>query len=617
MKANKKQIIVTVLLIAICLLTLVGSSYALFTKTLSSTKKISVQAGTLKVDFAEGDRINLSNVAPMSDSNGMNTTPYTFTITNSGSVAAYYTIRNEEDSSNTLNNKYIKYRLVSDSYDSGIKTLDTMGSGYYILSSENTLAVGKSITYKLYLWLSSEADNDAQNKTYQSKIVVQSTTNSISETVATTLLKGVGENGSIDASDSEQTFITGTDPNNYIWYSGKLWRAVSIDPSDNYVKLVTQWNISAVSYNEEGNANFKGSIIEQWLNDTSVDGFLGNLREPEKFIKTDSVWNATATTETSKPAKTTMVTDAVGLLNLYEYSKCSENATQETNYLTNGLWWWLLTPKNDSAVNYVYHTGILKEGVTRPVGVRPTINLKSNIRIASGNGTNDNPYRLEGDNDSLTSGVLLSTRYSGEYISFGTGENNLYRIVSHEDGTGTKITSAVPLINSDESWINTVFDTSSSQFSKDTTIGKFLNETYLQNENYLTTEQVKMISDNSTWYVGSLLFGENYKLIKYSNISDNTINVNNAIKLKIGLLRSGELMASQFASYKNSADYWLLTQYDDNETNNIGNSGDVWKNNPSNALTYISVKPTMNLKSNVVITRGDGTKNNPFTVALQ
>ena len=614
MKAKKKQIIVTALLIAICLVTLVGSSYALFTRTFTSTKKISVQAGTLKVDFVEGNRINLSNVAPMSDSDGMNTTPYTFTITNSGSVAAYYTIRNEEDSSNTLNNKYIKYRLISDSYDSGIKTLDTMGSSYYMLSSENTLAVGKSITYKLYLWLSSEADNEAQNKTYQSKIVVQSTTNSISETVATTLLKGVGDNGSIDASDPEQTFITGTDPNNYIWYSGKLWRAVSIDPSDNSVKLVTQWNISAVSYNEEGNANFKGSIIEQWLNDTSIDGFLGNLREPEKFIKTDSVWNATATTETSKPAKTTMVTDTVGLLNLYEYSKCSENATQETSYLTNGLWWWLLTPKNDSAVNFVYDTGIINEGLTRPVGVRPAINLKSNIKIVSGVGTSDNPYRLENDNDENLSGTLLSKRYSGEYVSFGTNNNNLYRIVSHENETDTKITSTYALMSAPKKPIYTYFDSASVYFSKDTIIGKFLNETFLQDQNYLTTEQVEMIKDNSTWYVGSLLFGENYKLVKYSNTFDNTINTNNIVSLKIGLLRVGELFASQSSHWSETAGYWTLTSYDNGKVNNIGNAGDVYRNDYN---FNQGIKPAMNLKSNVVITGGDGTKSNPFTVALQ
>lgn len=612
MKLKKSYIVTTVLLIAICLVTLVGSSYALFTKTLTGTKKVSVQTGTLKVDFTEGNRINLSNVAPMSDSDGMNTTPYTFTITNSGTMSAYYTIRNEEDSSNTLNNKYIKYRLISDSYDSGIKTLNTMGNGYYMLSSESSLSVGQSITYKLYLWLSSEADNTAQGQTYQSKIVVQSTTNSIGDTVATTLLKGVGSNGSIDTSDSEQTFITGTYPNNYIWYSGKLWRAVSIDPTDNSVKLITQWNISAVSYNSEGNTNFKGSIIEQWLNDTSVDGFLGNLREPEKFIKTDSVWNATMSADTSKPAKTTLVTDAVGLLNLYEYTMCYKNATSETGYLTNGSWWWLLTPKSDTTMNYIKNTEIITGGLTRPYGVRPTINLKNNIKIISGNGTSDNPYRLEGDNDT-PAGVLLSTRYSGEYVSFGTGKNNLYRIVSHEDKSGTKITSAFPLKNTSGQWINIAFDTSSAYFSKDTTIGKFLNETYLQNDDYLTNEQTKMINDNSTWYIGNYLFGEHYKLIKYSDIFGNTIN-NNSINLKIGLLRANELMASQSSHYQNTFGYWTLNNYDTSKINNVGNSGDLFSNFYSNA--DLGIKPAMNLKSNVVITGGDGTKSNPFTIKL-
>ena len=80
--------------------------------------------------------------------------------------------------------------------------------------------------------------------------------------------------------------------------------------------------------------------MEQWLNDTSVDGFLGNLREPDKFIKTDSVWNATLTTATTKPEKTTMVTDDVGLLNIYEYTMSYKNATYETGYLNNDLRWW-------------------------------------------------------------------------------------------------------------------------------------------------------------------------------------------------------------------------------------------------------------------------------------
>ena len=169
--------------------------------------------------------------------------------------------------------------------------------------------------------------------------------------------------------------------------------------------------------------------MEQWLNDTSIDGFLGNLREPDKFIKTGSVWNATMTTDITKPAKTTMITDTIGLLNIYEYTMSYKNTDYQKVYLNNGLYWWTLTPYNNSTNSY---------------GCRPSINLKSTVKIIDGDGTSDNPYKLEGDNDSPT-GALLSTRYSGEYISFGTGENNLYRIVSHENGTGNKITSTITL----------------------------------------------------------------------------------------------------------------------------------------------------------------------------
>ena len=589
MKVKKKQIIVTALLIAVCLVTLIGSSYALFTKTLSSTKKISVQAGTLKVDFAEGNRINLSNVAPMSDSDGMNTTPYTFTITNSGSVAAYYTIRNEEDSSNTLNNKYIKYRLISDNYDSGIKTLDTIGSGYYMLSSENTLAVGKSITYKLYLWLSSEANNDAQNKTYQSKIVVQSTTNSISDTVATTLLKGVGENGSIDASDPEQTFITGTDPNNYIWYSGKLWRAVSIDPSDNSVKLVTQWNILTLQF--DTGVDFSNSYVKGWLNNTDSTGFLSNLREPDKFIKSDSVWNFTTISNISKPAKTNLVTSKVGILNVYEYSK---------NYiLNNGICSWIMTPYDSNMIWASSGGGLYNDYPNGASGIRPAINLKGYIKVVSGTGSISDPYRLEGDYDESLSGTLLSTRYSGEYVKFGNDENSLYRIVSHEDGYGTKITTAVPLKENGKYKL-AKFDDSKTTYSTDTSLGKFLNNEFLNTS--FTSEQLSMIED-SKWFI------EKFNLSNGDVFSDQNVTTS-----KVGLLRIGELMSGQFDFYANNAPYWLLTKVNNDVIWRISEYGGTYSTEGPSG-TY-GIKPAMNLKSNVVITGGDGTKSNPFTIKL-
>ena len=348
MTRDKNKIILVIILILISLIALVGSSYALLTKSFKS-KKLSMQVGTLKIDFADSNIISMTNAAPMTDEDGLKTTPYTFTITNTGDIKAYYTVSNEEELANTLDTSYLRIKLIGDDgYDSGVKTVKDLGTETYRLINETELAVGKTVTYKLYMWISSDAGNNIQDKVYKSKIVVNGTSNSTVSTVAKTLLKGVGDNGTIDTSDSEQTFITGTDPNNYIWYSGKLWRAVSIDPSDNSVKLITQWNISTV--NSFG-LSFSGSNMEQWLNDVTVDGFLGNLREPNKFIKTDSTWNlAVINEEGEKTGTDSFVTDAVGLLNRYEYIKSYGNELEEKGYLNNSLDWWTLTPVSSGIV---------------------------------------------------------------------------------------------------------------------------------------------------------------------------------------------------------------------------------------------------------------------------
>ena len=345
--------------------------------------------------------------------------------------------------------------------------------------------------------------------------------------------------------------------------------------------------------------------MREWLNDTTVDGFLGNLREPEKFIKMNSVWNATMSLDTSKPAKTTLVTDAIGLLNLYEYTMSYKNATIENGYLANGFWWWTLTPTINEG--YIYYIGnyynASSTGIYPQAGIRPAINLKGNIKIISGNGTINSPYRLEGDNDEVKSGTLLSSRYSGEYISFGTGENNLYRIVSHEKSNETKIVSNVALKDT-----TTIFDNSTNYYSKDTLIGQFLNNTYLNSGNYLTKDEVNMISDNSVWYLGTAFDKSSYKLAKYN--ADNIILTENVTSSKVGLLRYGELMSG--ISDINEKPYFLLTRYDNN-VRFICAAGFISDSDLSNAQ-YI--KPAMNLKSNVVITGGDGTKSNPFTIKL-
>ena len=426
--------------------------------------------------------------------------------------------------------------------------------------------------------------------------------------VGTVVLSNISKDNIFD--DGVDTFTTGQYPNNYVWYSGKLWRAVSVNNEEKTVKLVTQWNISTISYNPRDNTNFAGSYMEEWLNDTTIDGFLGNLRNPEDFIKMDSKWNATMMTDNSKPTSEeesgTIVEATVGLLNYYE--------TRVNNgYLCNGNLWTTLTPYNTSNLWNKNHVclSVNYNNVSDALGIRPSINLKKEINIVDGDGSEENPYRLEGDYDTNLEGTLLNTRYSGEYISFGTGENNLYRIISHETEGLTKITSAEPL--KDNGGFKTLFFGDSLYYSSANTIGSFLNGEYLSSGTYLTEEQVNMIEDSTTWYLGTVGGVPSYKLAKYTDT--NMSGYATSTEAKIGLLRTGELMAGQFKEYNNNTDYWTLTPFNSGNIFHVFISG--MASGANFQITSYGIKPSLNLKQNVIITGGDGTLQNPFTLALE
>ncbi len=614
-KMAKRQLLLTLFSILGVTIISLGSAYAVFTSVSKSADYNVIKVGTLNIDFGEdsSNNINLSGQYPMSDEEGLKLKPYVFTIKNTGSLAADYEvfiqddldmINNEEENCANiqLNKDYIRYKLDT----AAPANLSSIADSNYKIAT-GSLEAGGSVTYTLYVWIREGVGNDVLNKHYHGKIVVNGV-NTQGDPVSEVVLANVGDNGDT-YDDGTDTFITGTDPNNYIWYSGKLWRAVSVNNEAKTTKLVTQWNISAINYSS-GSTDFAGSYMEEWLNDTSIDGFLGNLRDYENFIVTDAKWNATLTTSSSKPAETTIVTDAVGLLNYYEYVTSYRGASSSTGYLNNGLYWWTLTPYSTSYVWLVSNIAgrANYDSPSSAYGVRPSVNLKSSVRIVSGDGTIDNPYRLNGDNDTNLSGTLLSSRYSGEYIRFGNEENNLYRIVSHENGSGTKIVSAEPL-KSSGTFITSAFG-SNTTFSSTNTIGAFLNGDYLTN--YVDSTYSDMIEDSTTWYLGTVGSGTSYKLAKYADTNMSSTN-SSTTDAKAGLLRFGELMSGQFDRYGNNTYYWTLTPYSSSLVWNVSGSGSAYDDGPSNAD---GVRPSLNLKSNVQILNGDGTLNSPFEIQL-
>ena len=595
-----------IIMVIITLLILGGYfSYAMFTVTKEKENAISIVTGNLTYKLLVDDKeTNTLTVSANSRKD------FIVTLTNPNNRVGRFNFYYEGSLPDGVDIGYIE----KDGYntpptDTGInlEKVDSSGSSNkYIVRLANTTNKEISIDLGVSVGLDYNDLELPENGHLLRKII---STGTVKEVIEDDIMSR------LNYDDPEQTFVRGANPYNYIWYSGKLWRVVSIDQSDNSTKLVTQWGISVIPYDDNSSA-FAGSYMESWLNDTTVDGFLGNLREPEKFVKMDSKWNATQMfdSDTSKPLSEeeggTIVEDAVGLLNVYEYSMSSGG----NGFLHNRQNWWTLTPAEDfngwPRLSYVYWTdGVMPSTYSQNAeAVRPSINLKPEIKIVDGDGSEDNPYRLEGDNDSNLEGTLLSTRYSGEYITFGTGENNLYRIVSHEMEGLTKISSAEPL--KENGTFKKISFGDSVNYSSTNTIGSFLNGEYLTN--YVGDKYNNMIEDNTTWYLGTVGDGASYKLAKYKDVNMSSLTTNTTIA-KVGLLRLGELMSSQSDRYENNISYWTLTLFNSSSSRIIFDRTD--SGSASSTGSY-GIKPSLNLKSNVIITSGDGTLQNPFQIEL-
>ena len=589
-----------IVMIIITLLILGGYfSYAMFTVSKEKNNAVSIVTGNLiyelLIDGEEGNTLTV-------ESNSVK--DFTITLSNSNNRIARFNFYYIGDLPSNTKVGYIaeeETNTLPDEKGINLERVDTTGSSNtYIIRVINNS--GSSVTVNLGVSVGLDYNDLSlpENGHLFEEITYKGE-------VGTVVLSNISKDNIYD--DGYDTFTTGQYPNNYVWYSGKLWRAVLVNNEEKNVKLVTEWNISAVSYSVTGNSSYEESYTREWLNDTTVDGFLYNLRDYENFLVTDAVWDATmdstALGSITRPNGTTTVTDAVGLLNMYEYQ--SSNNSAINGYLNNGLYWLTLTSLNSTSMCEVRNDGTAGNNNTHTAyGIRPSIVLKSNIKIIDGDGSENNPYRLEGDNDTNLSGTLLNTRYSGEYIRFGVGENNLYRIVSHETEGLTKITSAEPL-KENGTFITSAFGDSVYYLSTNT-IGTFLNGEYLNS--YIDSNYSNMIEDSITWYLGTVVYGTSYKLAKYTD--ENMTDYAPTTEAKVGLLRFGELMSGQFDRYGNNTTYWLLTPSIKSQIHNVERGGYLL-----GSSSIWAIKPALNLKSNVVITSGDGTLQNPFTLALE
>lgn len=255
---------------------------------------------------------------------------------------------------------------------------------------------------------------------YQMEHRTTAKTNLLADTI--TLDKNVVAEGSGLYHENGAYVYKGNVTNNYVFYSGLRWRILGVDEHDN-IRMVTDEAMTTLYY---GMAGYDHSYVRNWLIPvkelTHTGIFLHNLSDTSKLLTKTSYCNdkiKNAKYVTCKNKKN----DTVALLSLSDY----ELAKGKNSFLNTGSAFYTISTDEKYHPWIVEKDGSIKNVTTTgsSYDVRPVITLNSNVVLYSGDGTLQNPYRIENKEK-----VLLKDIHVGEYIHYS---KNRYRVIGVYD----------------------------------------------------------------------------------------------------------------------------------------------------------------------------------------
>ena len=262
---NKKKVSLVVLSLCLIGLVAIGVSYAWWRFTVMQTGENTAISQCLKLELSnESEAINLTNMYPITDEEGRKLTPYTFTLTNTCTVSAAYKLNMEMSEGTTLNSKYVAVTVndgdinLLSSYDETTTVID--GSTESRTLDTGVLSPNGSKDYSVSIWMDKSVtlEDDAQNKVFKSKIVInaEATETAIDKIIASVDTTGkcpmVNDDGSVNVTEAEDTdgyvcsakdaygtsyYYRGNVTNNYVKFADKYWRIVRIN-GDGTVRVI-------------------------------------------------------------------------------------------------------------------------------------------------------------------------------------------------------------------------------------------------------------------------------------------------------------------------------------------------------------------------------------------
>lgn len=387
----------------------------------------------------------------------------------------------------------------------------------------------------------------------------------------------------------ESNYYKGKDVNNYLLFSGMLFRIVNVN-EDGSIKLISDENIANVRADYD---SYDGSNIDTWLKNV----YYKSLHNADKYLvdTTYCVGNIASVYDYSAECSTT-VTSKIGLLSIGQYnSTLSNNST----YLDNNNYFTLSHKSGTKYIIAPYEEGIkngLDTGILAPI--RPVITLKSNLYLLSGDGSKNSPYKLD-DYSYANASDLLNTRLVGEYLEYS---GLTFRIVGIDTNKNIKVIMASPwnIQPNNQKLQLSVAELGSVKFDVKTES----NPGYILNNDYLDYIDTSSIVDTN-YVVPTNVAGSKYNEYETKKV-----------KAKVLLPTTYEMFSAP-----GNDDNSRLVNYmyiDSSNSNDLvymvnGNNGLVYEMNKTTFYSY-NIKAVITLNKKLKIASGNGTVNKPYVL---
>ena len=655
---KKKTILIGIgLLMVICIT--IGVSYAYWRLTLSQTGTNRITSSCLELQLTkEENAINLDDAYPLTDEEGRQTTPYSFTVENTCDLFASYTITLEVTKESTLNSSYVASMLNTNAIQTLNELEQTTVSDSnlykeaYILGT-GSLGNGDSEDYTLRIWLDEDVtvDDDAMNKLFQAKIVITATPSTYSpiDYGFTTLHDAILANEyqvtelqtAIDKINSKQEpDFTQTAPiiewqENNATSSGTLSytmpRVEDVGSEEDWASNLTETNVyvgfaTSYTFNESEGRYYLSNFV--YKDPTSINFLEGSYYTCGSGTNVTSAnqlspYNGTNCTTmyqisgyTSSTSATVSGSDGTSYpATRYSFTRSrTYNQTElESDKSDKGLY-----AMNDADGTSYYYRGSVRNNYVQFAGFYWRI-----IRI---NG--DGSIRL------LYAGTTKDA--TGTNAQIGTrqfnSQGNLPLYVGYMYGNTSGSTTEEVNANTNNSTIKSYLD---SWYS--TNLGEYAS--YIADSGFCNDRTLSTRSNNgngvqtnvTTDYAAHDRYYTNYSpSLVCPNAKNDLFTVsetdgNQALTYPIGLITIDELMlAGARNGYVNKLyypfsgyTYWTVSPnyFNSDYTaayefllGSDGLAGDSW------VASTIGVRPVINLRSDVQISGGIGTQNNPFVI---